>query len=146
MRVVFLVQNLGIFLLFNSFSFMYFALVVENQDEHLIPRQHPFPIFKYFKYYGFQLFIDKNRENSMNFVGYYEIQRKYRFSSNFLQNLVFLTYVNFSLSAKFNRFFIILGGIEETDQKTTVFQKYPKIVVFRGFSWFFEKIRYFSNI
>ena len=52
----------------------------------------------------------------------------------------FLTYVNFSLSAKFNRFFIILGGLEETDQKTTFFQKDPKIVIFRGFWWFTREI------
>ena len=54
----------------------------------------------------------------------------------FCQNLGFLTYVNFSLSAKFNRFFIILGGIEEKDQKLWFFKKPRKNVVFRGFSWF----------
>ena len=59
----------------------------------------------------------------------------------FLKNRDFsriLTYVNFSLSAKFNRFFIILGGIEEKDQKLWFFKKPTKNVVFRGFSWFFE--------
>ena len=47
----------------------------------------------------------------------------------------FLTYVNFSLCAKFNRFFIILGGPPWIYQEIHRFQKGPKNVIFRGFSW-----------
>ena len=68
---------------------------------------------------------------------FFEILRKIRI---FRQFSGFLTYVNFSLSAKFNRFFIILGGIEEMDQKSWIFKKSRKNVVFRGFQenrWFF---------
>ena len=57
----------------------------------------------------------------------------------FLKNLHFswfLTYVNFSLSAKFNRFFIILGGSPEIDRdfKNRWFSR--KIAIFQRKSWF----------
>ena len=62
-----------------------------------------------------------------------EILRKTRF---FRQNWGFRTYVNFSLSAKFNRFFIILGGLEEMDRESWFFKEPEKNVVFRGFPCF----------
>ena len=58
---------------------------------------------------------------------------------NFCQNLDFLTYVNFSLSAKFNRFFIILGGRVVWSKKSTDFKKQRKM-------WFFLVFLDISNI
>ena len=99
-----------------------------------------------------------------------EILRSFEFSKKiaiFRQKSRFLTYVNFSLSAKFNRFFIILGGLEEKDQKNHIFKKDLKIgffldflgfsrfsivaknVIFRGFlenSEFQGKLRFFTYL
>ena len=63
--------------------------------------------------------------------------RKYRFSPDFRQKSWFLTYVNFSLSAKFNRFFIILGGPPWIYQETTVLWRSREK---RGFSWISREI------
>ena len=69
--------------------------------ENLIPRQHPFSIFQIFQLSWFA--AKKGKEN----FDFLEISKKLWI---FHQKSQFLTYVIFSLSAKFNRFFIILGG------------------------------------
>ena len=71
----------------------------------------------------------KSRVNKQNF-DFFEISRK---SVIFRQKSRFLTYVNFSLSAKFNRFFIILGGVRSAGPKIAVFLKFEEN---RGFSRF----------
>ena len=65
------------------------------------------------------------------------ISRKYRFSWIFRQKSRFLTYVNFSLSAKFNRFFIILGG---SPWIYLIFGPGTKRLENRDFSWILAKI------
>ena len=88
---------------------------------------------KYFKYYGG---FFNNRRESRKFVVYHKFQRKYQFFWKNLHFSWFLTYVNFSLSAKFNRFFIILGGSPEIDRdfKNRWFSR--KIAIFQRKSWF----------
>ena len=64
------------------------------------------------------------------------ISRKYRFLRNFVKKTGFFWTVRYSLSAKFNRFFIILGGSGCRDQKSTDFKKDRKtwfFLVFLGF-------------
>ena len=68
--------------------------------------------------YGGLVAFDKNQVNSRKIVIFHKFQRKYRFSWKNLNFSWFLTYVNFSLGAKFNRFFIILGGGRQKDQKS----------------------------
>ena len=87
------------------------------------------------------------------FFEFWRSIEKSRFLTNFLEKFGFSWTVRYSLSAKFNRFFIILGGQEETDQKTMLFKKDRKIRFFlvfwrttwfavvlknRGFWWIFE--------
>ena len=105
-------------------------------DENQIPRQHPFSISNISNIMVVSLVIDENRENSWNFVDSWKFQGKYRFSWKNLNFSWFLTYVNFSLSAKFNRFFIILGGSAWRDQKPRVSSNYWKIAIFQRKSWF----------
>ena len=62
--------------------------------------------------------------------------RKYWFSSNFVKKTGFFWTVRYSLSAKFNRFFIILGGSAWRDRKNRVFQRTPKTTIFGGFLGF----------
>ena len=67
----------------------------------------------------------------------FEISKFLGKNAIFRQKSRFLTYVNFSLSAKFNRFFIILGGVTVDILVSGVLYKGPRktwfFVVFRGF-------------
>ena len=80
----------------------------------------------------------------MEFRGITWFTKKFEENTDFLQISKknahfsgFLTYVNFSLSAKFNRFFIILGGVAVDIPGNHGSLKKPRktrfFVVFRGF-------------
>ena len=131
------------FIFFRSFSrsFASIASIIWKSGSKTMDRDSiGSKLLKYFKFLISSKIADfdniggfnKTRKNSI----FLENQRKYRFSSNFLENLVFLTYVNFSLSAKFNRFFIILGGSGCRDQNPRFFEIREKsrfFVDLRGF-------------
>ena len=127
--------------------FPYLSMIIYDllqiQAENQIPRQHPF----------------SSISNISNIVDFFNKLKKILISLKFIKKItnfakncekisIFLN-VNFSLCAKFNRFFIILGGSPEKDRDFKNRENPRKIVIFGGFSknlWFFKYFTYLATM
>ena len=96
----------------------------------------------------FQVFSRREFRRLTKFVIFREFLENTDFLQIFLKIWGFWYTRNFSLSAKFNRFFIILGGLEEKDQKSWFFKKDRKSTILKKKPRFFKysrNMRFSSN-